>query len=182
MGSCVCIIILYCLSSCGKKCHWSQSYVQLYIHRRLPFCLDVNVAVVYDMPFLKSLSLLVMKQLESPLSTVILDLRNVLTVSENRLMTWNCLCNGVLKWALVRVWLVRIQFFLTRRLTAKLLGSLAKYLFTGKIPDSQSNYLRKRGGSSEQLIQLLLLILKSIWPCALLRLFWWYGRRAEKCS
>jgi hypothetical protein len=131
-------------------------------------CMHANVAVIYDICFLQSVPTLVIEKVETPLSSLLLDVGEMVTLRErvnlafgimsaveyfhdHLNMSHGLICSDTV--------------FVTQQLTAKLLDPLAAYLVTGKPPDSAVGLQ----SDLEQVTKLLLHLLSDVWSCDLLQ-------------
>ena len=131
-------------------------------------CMHANVAVTYDVCSLKSVPILVMEKVETSLSSLLLDVGDMVTVRERIDLAFGIvsaieyfhdhlkMTHGLISGDTV---------FVTQQLSAKMLDPSAAYLLSGRLPDPAVTF----EDDMEQLIHLLQRMLSDVCPCDRLR-------------
>ena len=126
-------------------------------------CSHVNIAVVYDVDIVSSVSVLEMEKVETSLSSILRDVGEMVTVRERVDLAFGIVCAVEYFHDHLRVAHGLIScdtVFVTQQLTAKLLDPSAAFLLTGKLSENAGSCV----GDIKQLVEVLLSLFGNTCP------------------
>ena len=126
-------------------------------------CRHANIAVVYDVEVVSSVSSLVMEKVETSLTSLLNDVDHMVTMRERVNMAFGIIYAVEYFHDHLRVphgFINGDTVFVTQQLSAKLLDPSAAFLLTGKLSDPVVTF----AGDIKQLVHLLLSLLSAIFP------------------